>query len=105
MLFFARCMLVLLPDPRQFRSLLGVKVFSWRYFSFYEKCEKRVAAWHRAELRKLDPMFQLTEEVLGYADAQIEAERKGIKPFAPDYPQFEFEALPGGFGVRVRQKN
>ncbi|MFA6414836.1 MAG: hypothetical protein WC217_01495 [Candidatus Paceibacterota bacterium] len=87
-MFFA-FLLVLLPNPRAYRTIFGVNVLTGRYFKFYDGCEKKALAWHRAEHKRLDPMFSLSLEVLGYADAQIEAEAKGIKPFAPDYPKLD----------------
>lgn len=85
-LFFAWCVVSLLPDPARFRFFRGARILAWRYSRFYENCKKTVAAWHLAELKRLSPLFDLTLQVLGYADAEIVAEANGIKPFDSNYP-------------------
>lgn len=84
MLFFARCVvyvLGLLPEQwrisRELQLVLG-----------YDNCKKRVVAWHRAELEKLDSDFAFQQAGVRLTLARVKAAAAGISPLDPRYPDF-----------------
>ncbi len=79
MLFFSRCVVVLVPAKgkisKYFRTLFG-----------YWDCREEVVAWHRTELRRLDPEFRSLQIALRLSAAYDEAEQEGISPLSLEYP-------------------
>ncbi len=77
--FFAFLVVSLMPAEgkfsRHFRLLLD-----------YHNCQKKVVAWHRAELEKLDLIFQLQQSAFKLAVAREKAREAGVRPLDPDYP-------------------
>ena len=57
-----------------------------RWMLDYIGCRKRVVAWHRAQLRELDPKFRSQYDENNFLDAQKRAEAKGISDSDPRYP-------------------
>jgi len=70
----------LMPFPRTFFKFLP---WGYRYNTWYNKCEKMVAEYHRSALRALDPKF------IRYEDGLIrrhEEDLKGeVSPLDPRY--------------------
>ena len=99
MLLFALCVVSFLPDPVRFPPLLGVRIFPWYYVDLYNYCEKKVVAWHLVELKKLDPLFALSQEALRISAAYDQAEAAGIGPDDPRYPD-----IFGFYGINSRGK-
>lgn len=81
-MFFARCVVYLgglLPRHSQF-SAKPRRLFD------YCGCIEKVVAWHRAELKRLDPEFSAQQAASMYAAALEKAEEAGMSPLDPRYP-------------------
>ena len=91
MLFLAQCIVIIVRIfPKNWK-------FSWRlrWLLYYNECEKRVIAWHKAELEKLDSGFRLQQAEFKLVAARTKAHREGIEPEDPRYPDiFDFVPFP-----------
>ena len=101
MLFFARCVVYIcgfLPkQPNQARFSAHVRLVLG-----YHDCVQKVAAWHRSELEKLDPLYRLLQERLALGAAYDKAESEGISPMDPRYPSsFGFSEIDWEEEARV----
>ncbi len=83
MLFFVR-FVVGLGDMLPPGKLRG------RFFQRFDYigCKQEVVAWHLAELKRLDPLFAISQFALKVSAAYDRAEAVGIGPDGPRYPGF-----------------
>lgn len=82
-MFFARCVvfcLSFLKNKRKpiYRHLLLI-------FDYYG-CKRKVIAWHKTKLEKLDPLYRMEQAGLRLMMAREEAHAAGIGPSDPRYP-------------------
>lgn len=60
----------------------------------YYDCKLKLAAWHQAELEKLDPLFKLQQDGLRLVVAREKALAEGIGPLDPRYPViYDFDKI------------
>ena len=86
LLFFAR--FVVWMDtflPRQSRLSLKVSRYFRSMFDYYD-CKKRVIAWHRAELERMDADYCIQQASLRLIVAREKAQAEGIGPLDSRYP-------------------
>ncbi|OYV63604.1 MAG: hypothetical protein B7X03_01135 [Parcubacteria group bacterium 21-58-10] len=80
-MFFARCVVWVverLPKSK-FRREAGLILN-------YADCRKKVIAWHRTELGRLNADFDLQQAALKLVAAMDKAHAEGVKPDDPKYP-------------------
>jgi hypothetical protein len=71
-----------LPKPNR-----GSKIIHQTgYVSFYYGLQKKVVAWHQAELKKLDPVYEIQQASIQLVAARKKAYRNGVSPMDPKYP-------------------
>ncbi|MFA6519775.1 MAG: hypothetical protein WCT41_03055 [Candidatus Paceibacterota bacterium] len=58
---------------------------SFRIRFHHRECERRIVAWYKAELERLDPDYALDTLGLRFAGAERVAEEAGISPDNPQY--------------------
>ena len=59
----------------------------------YDDCRKKVVAWHRAELEKLDHVFQIPQAAFKLAVAREKAREREVGPLDENY-QTLFDLIP-----------
>ncbi len=62
------------------------RVFTRAYMFWWETSRKRLTAWHRQELKRIDSNFAYAEATRELINAREVARERGVKPLSSKYP-------------------
>jgi hypothetical protein len=81
-MMFLAFLFAILPAPSPRLKVVYISGYAQAYYSL----QKKVAAWHKRELEKLDFEFAELQGSLNLMRARDVAISQGIGPMDPDYP-------------------